>query len=353
MVTVLQQQAKIEPDFTQLVWQKLEEQNPEFFRMYHVRLKLKDQIVMFNYLLEQQVCLCIGCIFTHSTHRGVFSICIPIEWFNPFQVNMVQKLYTSWIQSLPPPMAPPGLPGMGAASGPAAGTGCGASVSNAPRPPGPMPPGMPPFPFPPGMMLPPPGMMPPPPGMMMGPPPGLMPPMPPGMMVSGPGGGSSNGVHIPGMMMPMAGGYPQMSFPPMPPLGAMPGGPGAFSTVGPNIHAFGSAMNMAGVDGGRGSKRASRTGMDSMEGLDEALEAASNGLDSSSLAMLHGSGVDDLIDGLGGLGGGDGRKRTGYGHMMEMPKNFSFSDLSNFDLTTIGKQGGYSSEVFLRHTRWG
>lgn len=52
---MLQQQANIEPEFTQIVWQKLEEQNPEFFRMYHVRLKLKDQIVMFNYLLEQQV----------------------------------------------------------------------------------------------------------------------------------------------------------------------------------------------------------------------------------------------------------------------------------------------------------
>lgn len=31
------------------------EQNAEFFKAYHVRLKIKDQIVMFNYLLEQQV----------------------------------------------------------------------------------------------------------------------------------------------------------------------------------------------------------------------------------------------------------------------------------------------------------
>ena len=55
----LQQQTKVEPEFTRLVWQKLEEQNPEFFRMYNMRLKLKDQITMFNYLLEQQVW--IGC----------------------------------------------------------------------------------------------------------------------------------------------------------------------------------------------------------------------------------------------------------------------------------------------------
>ena len=32
VVSILQQQAKIEPSFTQLVWQKLEEQNLEFFR---------------------------------------------------------------------------------------------------------------------------------------------------------------------------------------------------------------------------------------------------------------------------------------------------------------------------------
>ena len=56
MTDTLQRQAKVEPEFTRLVWQKLEEQNPDFFRMYTMRLKLKDQIAMFNYLLEQQVC---------------------------------------------------------------------------------------------------------------------------------------------------------------------------------------------------------------------------------------------------------------------------------------------------------
>ena len=55
VVSTLQLRAQIEPAFTRLIWQKLEEQNPDFFRMYAVRLKLKDQIVMFNYLLEQQV----------------------------------------------------------------------------------------------------------------------------------------------------------------------------------------------------------------------------------------------------------------------------------------------------------
>ncbi|KAK3250729.1 hypothetical protein CYMTET_39905 [Cymbomonas tetramitiformis] len=53
VISTLQYQAKIEPGFTSLVWQKLEEQNPDFFRAYYTRLKLKDQIVLFNQVLEQ------------------------------------------------------------------------------------------------------------------------------------------------------------------------------------------------------------------------------------------------------------------------------------------------------------
>lgn len=55
VVQALQAQCRISPSFTTLVWRKLEEQNPEFFKAYYVRLKLKDQINMFNYLLVQQV----------------------------------------------------------------------------------------------------------------------------------------------------------------------------------------------------------------------------------------------------------------------------------------------------------
>lgn len=36
------------------VWQKLEEENAEFFRAYYIRLKLKKQILLFNHLLEHQ-----------------------------------------------------------------------------------------------------------------------------------------------------------------------------------------------------------------------------------------------------------------------------------------------------------
>ncbi|XP_071909349.1 uncharacterized protein [Coffea arabica] len=55
VVNTLLHQAKIEPDFTELVWQKLEEENQEFFRAYHLRLIVKDQIARFNELLERQV----------------------------------------------------------------------------------------------------------------------------------------------------------------------------------------------------------------------------------------------------------------------------------------------------------
>lgn len=58
VISILNQQAKIEPGFTNLVWQKLEEQNPDFFRAYYTRLRLKDQIMLFNHLLEQHVQLC-------------------------------------------------------------------------------------------------------------------------------------------------------------------------------------------------------------------------------------------------------------------------------------------------------
>ncbi|XP_020576805.1 uncharacterized protein LOC110022281 isoform X2 [Phalaenopsis equestris] len=54
VVRTLSNRARIEPGFTSLVWQKLEEENSEFFRAYYTRLKLKKQIIMFNQLLEHQ-----------------------------------------------------------------------------------------------------------------------------------------------------------------------------------------------------------------------------------------------------------------------------------------------------------
>ncbi|XP_041015635.1 uncharacterized protein LOC121258252 isoform X2 [Juglans microcarpa x Juglans regia] len=46
--------ANIEPGFSTLVWQRLEEENAEFFKSYYVRVKLNKQIQLFNDLLEKQ-----------------------------------------------------------------------------------------------------------------------------------------------------------------------------------------------------------------------------------------------------------------------------------------------------------
>ncbi|XP_050154484.1 uncharacterized protein LOC126628740 [Malus sylvestris] len=54
VVDTLLDRARIEPGFTSLVLQKLEVENAEFFKAYYTRLKLKNQIVMYNRLLEQQ-----------------------------------------------------------------------------------------------------------------------------------------------------------------------------------------------------------------------------------------------------------------------------------------------------------
>ena len=48
----LQAHASVAPGFTALVWGQLEAQNADFFRAYYLRLKLKDQVVLFNHLLE-------------------------------------------------------------------------------------------------------------------------------------------------------------------------------------------------------------------------------------------------------------------------------------------------------------
>lgn len=57
VVQTLLAQAKIEPGFTELVWQKLEEENRDFFKAYNLRLLVKQQIIVFNKLVEQQAAM--------------------------------------------------------------------------------------------------------------------------------------------------------------------------------------------------------------------------------------------------------------------------------------------------------
>lgn len=47
----------IEPGFINLTWQKLEQQNPAFFRAYNIRLRIKDQINQFNDIVNYQALL--------------------------------------------------------------------------------------------------------------------------------------------------------------------------------------------------------------------------------------------------------------------------------------------------------
>nr|GEV65099.1 ribonuclease H-like domain-containing protein [Tanacetum cinerariifolium] len=54
VIDILYQQQQIEPAFTKIVWQTLEEQNQDFFKAYYPRLILKEQITKFNNLVRQQ-----------------------------------------------------------------------------------------------------------------------------------------------------------------------------------------------------------------------------------------------------------------------------------------------------------
>lgn len=54
VIDTLSVEAKIEPSFTATVWQKLEEENREFFKAYRIRLMVKNQIDIFNQLLNRQ-----------------------------------------------------------------------------------------------------------------------------------------------------------------------------------------------------------------------------------------------------------------------------------------------------------
>jgi len=54
VIKALSTHAKIDPSFTCLVWQRLERENHEFFRNYYIWLRVKEQILLFNRLLEQQ-----------------------------------------------------------------------------------------------------------------------------------------------------------------------------------------------------------------------------------------------------------------------------------------------------------
>ncbi|EEF39078.1 conserved hypothetical protein [Ricinus communis] len=101
VVRTLLTRARIDPGFTTLVWQKLEEENADFFRAYYIRLKLKKQILLFNHLLE------------HQYHLMKFPVppkvpLAPIQnGIHPMPVNNLPMGYPVLQQ---PPMPAPGQP---------------------------------------------------------------------------------------------------------------------------------------------------------------------------------------------------------------------------------------------------
>ncbi|KAL0924014.1 hypothetical protein M5K25_004815 [Dendrobium thyrsiflorum] len=107
VVRTLSNRARIEPSFTTLVWQKLEEENSEFFRAYYIRLKLKKQILMFNHLLE------------HQYHMMKYPIPLKVpltpmqNGIHPMPVNNLPMGYPVIQQAQMPTAAQPNLDSIG------------------------------------------------------------------------------------------------------------------------------------------------------------------------------------------------------------------------------------------------
>lgn len=88
VVKTLLEQARIQPGFTSIVWNRLEQENAGFFKAYYTKLVLKKQIAQFNELLEN--------------HHNLLSYAAPLEApLAPMQegiqhmpVNHLHKVYT-------------------------------------------------------------------------------------------------------------------------------------------------------------------------------------------------------------------------------------------------------------------
>ncbi|XVF33182.1 hypothetical protein REPUB_Repub17cG0146600 [Reevesia pubescens] len=110
VVKTLLTRARIDPGFTTLVWQKLEEENADFFRAYYIRLKLKKQILLFNHLLE------------HQYHLMKYPVppkvpLAPIQnGIHPMPVNNLPMGYPVLQQPLIPAAGQPHLDSMGISS---------------------------------------------------------------------------------------------------------------------------------------------------------------------------------------------------------------------------------------------
>ncbi|KAI5345790.1 PREDICTED: helicase with zinc finger [Prunus dulcis] len=108
VVKTLLTRARIDPGFTTLVWQKLEEENADFFRAYYIRLKLKKQILLFNHLLEHHY---------HLSKYNPMSPKVPLapiqNGIHPMPVNNLPMGYPVLQQPPMPAAGQPHLDSMG------------------------------------------------------------------------------------------------------------------------------------------------------------------------------------------------------------------------------------------------
>ncbi|KAL6500046.1 hypothetical protein OROGR_027956 [Orobanche gracilis] len=93
VINTLIVQDNIQPCFTELVWQRLEEENQEFFKAYYLKLLVKDQIMEFNRLLTEQVDL---------MHRIGLSGMGPVLPSNRSHVSPTQHIPTCVAQNARP-----------------------------------------------------------------------------------------------------------------------------------------------------------------------------------------------------------------------------------------------------------
>lgn len=88
VVKTLFEQARIQPGFTSIVWNRLEQENAGFFKAYYTKLVLKKQIAKFNELLENH----------HNLLRYAAPLEAPLapmqEGIQHMPVNHLNKVYT-------------------------------------------------------------------------------------------------------------------------------------------------------------------------------------------------------------------------------------------------------------------
>ncbi|XP_066376545.1 uncharacterized protein [Miscanthus floridulus] len=108
VVYALSHHSKIEPCITELVWRQLEQQNPLFFKAYYMRLKLKNQIVVINKLLQDQFAA-----MNKDFSSGIPSMCLP----NGSNSNLLKQNPCFLPETAPGSAMPDGIMHNGSSSG--------------------------------------------------------------------------------------------------------------------------------------------------------------------------------------------------------------------------------------------